>query len=290
MEKIMPNAPALLIAGCGDIGSRVGLRLATQGWRVQGLRRHVAGLPSAIQPLYADLASPHCPEDWPKTAPDYVLYAVAAQHRDEAGYRAAYVEGLRNLLGWLDARGQRPRRLLFVSSTAVYAQQAGEWVDEHSPCEPSGFNGQVMLEAERLALGSGVPASVVRLAGLYGPHSRMLLDQVRAGLQVQSEPPLFANRIHRDDAAGLLAYLLQADAQGRVLDDCYLGVDDEPAALHEVVAWLREQLGVGNWAEQALGRRAGSKRCSNARAHALGWRPEYPSYREGYAALLTQGQ
>jgi nucleoside-diphosphate-sugar epimerase len=107
---------------------------------------------------------------------------------------------------------------------------------------------------------------------------------------VQSEPPLFANRIHRDDAAGLLAYLLQADAQGRVLDDCYLGVDDEPAALHEVVAWLREQLGVGNWAEQALGRRAGSKRCSNARARALGWRPEYPSYREGYAALLTQGQ
>lgn len=286
----MPNAPALLIAGCGDIGSRVGLRLATQGWRVQGLRRHVAGLPSAIQPLYADLASPHCPEDWPKTAPDYVLYAVAAQQRDEAGYRAAYVEGLRNLLGWLDARGQRPRRLLFVSSTAVYAQQAGEWVDEHSPCEPSGFNGQVMLEAERLALGSGVPASVVRLAGLYGPHSRMLLDQVRAGLQVQSEPPLFANRIHRDDAAGLLAYLLQADAQGRVLDDCYLGVDDEPAALHEVVAWLREQLGVGNWAEQALGRRAGSKRCSNARARALGWRLEYPSYREGYAALLTQGQ
>ncbi|MBF0677264.1 NAD-dependent epimerase/dehydratase family protein [Pseudomonas sp.] len=286
----MPNAPALLIAGCGDIGSRVGLRLATQGWRVQGLRRHVAGLPSAIQPLYADLASPHCPEDWPQTAPDYVLYAVAAQQRDEAGYRAAYVEGLRNLLGWLNARGQRPRRLLFVSSTAVYAQQAGEWVDEHAPCEPSGFNGQVMLEAERLALGSGVPASVVRLAGLYGPHSRMLLDQVRAGLQVQSEPPLFANRIHRDDAAGLLAYLLQADAQGRVLDDCYLGVDDEPAALHEVVAWLREQLGIGNWAEQALGRRAGSKRCSNARARALGWRPEYPSYREGYAALLTHGQ
>src|SRR5690606_8472496 len=129
MEKIMPNAPALLIAGCGDIGSRVGLRLATQGWRVQGLRRHVAGLPSALQPLYADLASPHCPEDGPQAAPDYVFYAVAAQQGDEAGYRAAYVEGLRNLLGCLDARGQQPRRLLFVSSTDVYAQQAGEWVD-----------------------------------------------------------------------------------------------------------------------------------------------------------------
>ena len=172
----MANAPRLLIAGCGDIGSRVALRLLAQGWHVQGLRRHVAGLPLGIEPLAADLASRQCPEQWPQTAPDYVLYAVAAQQRDEEGYRAAYVEGLRHLLGWLAERGQRPRRLVFVSSTAVYGQQAGEWVDEQSVCEPSGYNGKVMLEAEQLALGSGVPASVVRLAGLYGPHGRMLLD------------------------------------------------------------------------------------------------------------------
>ncbi|MNJ70545.1 hypothetical protein D3C77_670160 [compost metagenome] len=104
---------------------------------------------------------------------------------------------------------------------------------------------------------------------------------------MQREPPVFANRIHRDDAAGLLVFLLQADAAGGVLEDRYLGVDDEPAALHEVVDWLRERLGIRHWAEETLDRRAGSKRCRNARARALGWAPEYPSYREGYAALLS---
>ena len=78
---------------------------------------------------------------------------------------------------------------------------------------------------------------------------------------------------------------MQADAAGVPLADCYLGVDDEPAPLHEVVAWLRERLGVSHWSDEQRVRRAGSKRCSNARARALGWAPQYPSYREGYAAV-----
>jgi nucleoside-diphosphate-sugar epimerase len=145
-----------------------------------------------------------------------------------------------------------------------------------------------MREAEQLALHSGIAASLVRLTGIYGPGREWLLNQVRQGYKVASEPPLYGNRIHVDDAAGLLACLLQADSRGVTLEDCYLGVDDEPAPLHEVVAWLRGQLGVSHWAEQSSVRRAGSKRCSNARARALGWAPEYPSYREGYGAILAE--
>ncbi len=73
--------------------------------------------------------------------------------------------------------------------------------------------------------------------------------------------------------------------KGAALDDCYLGVDDDPAPLHEVVDWLRERLGVTHWAEQAMTRRAGSKRCSNARARALGWAPKYSGYRDGYGPV-----
>ena len=76
----------------------------------------------------------------------------------------------------------------------------------------------------------------------------------------------------------------QALADGD-LEDCYLGVDDDPAPLHEVVDWLRERLGVTQWSEQTMTRRAGSKRCSNARARALGWVPQYSSYRNGYASI-----
>jgi len=109
---------------------------------------------------------------------------------------------------------------------------------------------------------------------------------VRQGYRVAIDPPLYGNRIHVDDAAGLLAFLLRHVEQGGSLDRIYIGVDDAPAPLAEVVAWLREYLGVTQWSDDASVRRAGSKQCSNARAKALGWVPTYPSYREGYAAIL----
>ena len=278
----MPEFPRLLIAGCGDLGCRTGVTLASQGWSVQGLRRRVAGLPAAIAPLAGDLSHPQCPAGWPAQAPDYVLYAAAAERSDEPAYRAAYAEGLRHVLSWLGEHGQRPRRLLFVSSTAVYGQHQGEWVDEASPCEPQGFTGRVLLEAEQLALDSGIPASVVRLAGLYEGDSRWLVDQLRAGLMPAAQPPLYSNRIHRDDAAALLACLLRADARGEALESIYLGVDDEPAPLHEVADWLRGRFGIDTPPSAPMQRRAGSKRCRNTRARSLGWAPRYPSYREGY--------
>ncbi|WP_043307669.1 SDR family oxidoreductase [Pseudomonas sp. ML96] len=277
----------LMIAGCGDVGSRLALRLQPSGWTLYGLRRDVAQLPAVVQPVAGDLQQPACPAAWPQSELDYLVYCAAASQHDEAGYRSAYVDGLRHVLAWLAEHGQRPRRLLFVSSSGVYAQQGGEWIDEEAPAEAEGYSGKVMLEAEQLALASGLPATLVRLTGIYGPGRQWLLNQVRQGYRVASEPPLYANRIHAEDAAGLLAFLLQADAEGAELADCYLGVDDEPAPLHEVVGWLREQMGVSQWAEENSVRRAGSKRCSNARARALGWAPQYPSYREGYAAVLA---
>lgn len=276
-----------MIVGCGDVGSRLAKRLLAHGWQVGGLRRHVEGLPEGVQPIAADLHEAHCPTAWPRRTPDYLIYCVAASQHDEAGYRAAYIDGLRHVLDWLQAHGQRPRRLFFVSSSSVYGQQAGEWVDETSATEPQGYSGRLMLEAERLALDSGLPATVARLTGLYGPGRQWLLGQVRQGYRVTETPPLYGNRIHVDDAAGLLDFLVQADVQDVPLQTLYLGVDDAPAPLAEVVDWLRQRLGVTEWSDQQRVRRTGSKRCSNARARALGWAPVYASYQEGYGALLA---
>lgn len=280
------SGPSVLIAGCGDVGSRLATRLLARDWQVYGLRRSVSRLPAGVFGVAGDLFSQQCPTDWPTGPLDYLVYSAAATDHDEAGYRAAYVEGLQHVLGWLKENGQQPKRLLFVSSSSVYGQQDGEWVDETSPTVAGGYSGRLMLEAEQVALGSGIPASIVRLTGIYGPGREWLLTQVRRGYRVAIEPPLYGNRIHVDDAAGLMAFLLEADRRGVSLDDLYIGVDDAPAPLAEVVGWLREYLNVTEWAEDASVRRAGSKRCSNARAKALGWEPEYASYREGYATIL----
>lgn len=276
--------PCVLIAGCGDLGTRLGLRLAQQGWQVYGLRRNTQGLPSCIQPISADLSQTLRPSSWPEQHIDYVVYAAAADQSDEASYRRAYLHGLQHLLSWFAP--QSLRRLLFVSSTSVYAQHQGEWVDETSPTQPERFSGRILLEAEGLALQSSQPATVVRLAGLYGPQRTWLMRQVQQGYQVAAQPPQYSNRIHIEDAAGLLAFLLERDHQGQPLENCYLGVDDDPAPLDQVIRWLAEQLNVPEGA--ATGSRSlGSKRCSNARARAQGWVPQYSSYQQGYAPLIS---
>ena len=279
---------SVLIAGCGDIGSRLATQLLDKGWQVYGLRRSVERLPAGVTGIAGDLFSEQCPAQWPTGQIDYVVYSAAATDHDEAGYQAAYVDGLTHTLAWLKQNGQQPKRLLFVSSSGVYGQKNGEWVDEMSCAQASSYSGRIMLEAEQVALKSGIPASTVRLTGIYGPGREWMLGQVRKGYRVAVDPPLYGNRIHADDAAGLLAFLLDADLQGNTLDDCYIGVDNDPAPLAEVVGWLRERLGVTAWAEEASVRRAGSKRCSNARAKALGWEPRYPSYREGYGEMLSE--
>jgi nucleoside-diphosphate-sugar epimerase len=284
------SAPSVLIAGCGDVGGRLATQLLASGWEIHGLRRDISRLPEGVIGVAGDLFNEDCPATWPVGAVDYLVYCAAATDHDEAGYRAAYIQGLQHVLGWLTDYGQAPKRLLFVSSSSVYGQQDGEWIDETSPTQASGYSGRLMLEAEQIALSSGIPASVVRLTGIYGPGREWLLSQVRQGYRVAIEPPLYANRIHVDDAAGLLAFLLLRAERGEALDDCYIGVDDAPAPLADVVGWLREYLGVTEWLEDASVRRTGSKRCSNARAKALGWTPRYPSFREGYAAILAAGR
>lgn len=281
---------SVLIVGCGDVGGRLATQLLDTDWQVYGLRRSIDRLPAGVIGVAGDLFSEQCPTQWPAGQIDYVVYSAAATEHDEAGYQAAYVDGLKNTLSWLEQHGQRPKRLLFVSSSGVYAQKDGEWVDEASPALSTNYSGRIILDAERVALESGIAASAVRLTGIYGPGRERLMGQVRKGYRVAVEPPLYGNRIHADDAAGLLAFLLEADRQGRALDDCYIGVDNAPAPLAEVVDWLRERLGITEWAAEASVRRAGSKRCSNARAKALGWEPRYSSYREGYTAILGESK
>ncbi len=282
----MHQQTRVVIVGCGDIGSRVAILLHQQGWLVHGLRRNAARLPAGIVPIAADLNQPECPSDWPQQPIDYVVYAMAAQSMSEAGYQQSYVQGQRHMYSWLAQHQQQPKRVIFVSSTSVYGQNDDSWIDEQSPTEPKRWSGQIMLEAEQCALNSGHPATAVRLSGIYGPGRNMLIERVREGYHA---PHLhsYTNRIHADDAAGLIATILQADAQGQAVEPVYLGVDNEPVEQAEVVAWLQQQLHVSSVPDLVLQPRSGSKRCSNAQARALGWQPKYSSYREGYAVQLA---
>jgi len=274
--------------------------LRDAGHEVFGLKRQPAGLPEGVTPIQADLADAHsiaAALDRIGESLDVVVYAAAADRGDDESYRRSYVDGLRNVIGALHARSAKPAAVLFTSSTAVYAQADGSWVDESTATAPHDFRGLRMLEAEAVLATSGFLAASLRLGGIYGPGRTRLVEGVRSGrAAIGPGPPRFGNRIHRDDAAGALAHLAALALEGRVLDSIYLGVDDEPSDEAVVLRWIASQLGVAELPirddEPAASVRDGdrptsNKRCSNARLRATGYRFRFPTFREGYAAAIA---
>lgn len=276
----------VLIAGCGYVGTALGKRLARAGHTTFGLRREAAGLPAVIHPVPADLTRPETLNSLPEEL-DAVIYAASPSEHSEAGYRAAYVLGLGHLLAALAHGSSKQARVVFVSSTAVYGQDAGEWVDESSTTAPVSFSGRTLLAAERLALEHSSTAIVLRLGGIYGPGRTRLLEQIRQGRATLSPNQRYTNRIHRDDAASALFHLSTLSRPEAV----YLGVDDAPASEREVFSWLAHRMNCpepveASTPERATRRASGNKRCSNARLKASGYDFIHPTFREGYAALL----
>lgn len=273
----------ILIAGCGDIGSQLGLNLVKQKHQIFGLRRNINQLPPGIQGIAADLSQPDTLINLPQQV-DTLFYAVAAGARDESVYRKAYPEGLQNLLNALQQQGIKLRQLFFVSSTAVYHQEHHEWVNESSPTEPQNFSGQIMLEAEQIAINCGVPATVVRFSGIYGPGRNYMLGQVNRGMGYPADPIRYSNRLHRDDCVGVLQHLYNL-SQEQILAPIYLASDDEPVPLNEMSDWLAKQLDRAI-TDTSARRTIGSKRCSNKLLKMTGYRFKYPSFREGYPQLI----
>lgn len=271
----------VLLAGCGDLGARVAQRLRAHGDEVWALRRQPpARGERGIHWLRGDLTQADSLYGLPAGI-TRLVYLPAPDARDKATYRAVFVDGLRHLLEALD--GKALRQVMLVSSSAVYGEHDGDWVDEATPASPPGFNGAVLREAEQWLAGQPLPSTVLRLAGLYGPGRLQLIERLRAGqLRVPREAPHWANRIHADDAAAAIAHLLGLAAP----QPLYLGVDDTPMPLDELYDFLASLIDVPPPAEGAAPVGIGSKRLSNARLRASGWAPQWPDAREGYAALL----
>jgi nucleoside-diphosphate-sugar epimerase len=283
----------VLVAGCGYVGAPLAGALAASGHAVFALRRSDGPWPPGATGVRADLCDPASLDALPPDL-DAVVYAASADAFDDDAYRRAYVDGPRNLFAALARKGERARRFVFVSSTAVYGQQEGEWVDESSPTEPPGFSGRRLLEGERIVLDAPRRGVVLRLGGIYGPGRTSLVESVRSGrARLRPGPPHYTNRIHRDDCAGALAHLLALPEPAPL----YLGVDREPADEAEVLRWIAARLGMppppvaegerGGVPPAAPRRARGSKRCSSARLLASGLRLRFPTYREGYGALIA---
>lgn len=271
----------VLIAGAGYVGLALAALLVDEH-EVYVLRRSPS--PTQIpgmRTVVADLTTPDSLRGLPRM--DAVVITVSADERSPEAYERAYVTSLTQLRLQLEVEPFRPNRWIFTSSTAVYDDTGGEFVDEDSSIDPSGFAGRTLLRAEQEVLAAPWSATVLRLGGIYGPGRTRLLEQVRRGEATIPATPTYTNRIHRDDAAGALHHLLFLPDPAPV----YLGVDHDPAERGEVLTWLAQQIGAPTPEVSPQCTTRGNKRARNDRLVQSGYRFLYPSYREGYAALIS---
>lgn len=276
--------PSVLLVGCGDIALRLA-PLLEPGATLSGLRRHPENLPSFIRPIQADVCDAVAMANALEGHLfDYVIVTLTPGERSESRYRQVYVEGMRCLLQSLPGRP----RVLFVSSTSVFGQHHGEWVNEHSVAEGDGFSGRVLREAEQLLMASGLPATCIRFSGIYGPGRERLIRLVREGRVALDNARQYSNRIHADDAARVLAFLIDRWEKGQPPAPVYVASDPQPVQSGNVWLWMATRMGVTGPALEPLwdSEPATGKRCDSALLQSQGFVFQYPDFCAGYAALM----
>jgi nucleoside-diphosphate-sugar epimerase len=185
----------------------------------------------------------------------------------------------------------------YLSTTGVYGNLEGDWVDENSPYNPSGARGERRVEAEKSWLGLfdefGLPVHIFRLPGIYGPDRNQLVSLKNGKARRISKPGQIFSRIHVSDLAAILSASMNKPCPGSI----YNIADDAPAPPEDVVAYAAELLGMppppiqdfesADLSPMARSFYADSKRVSNEKIkEELGIQLKYPTYREGLTALL----
>ncbi len=286
----------LIVFGCGYVGAEVARRAVTRGLAVTALTRNaaqaVALRAEGIDVVVAELAG----DTWHRQiggGADFVLNCVSSGGGGIEGYRRSYLEGMASILVWAQSRGAAGT-MVYTGSTSVYGQGGGARIDETATADGAGERGGILRETENLLRANNGACArwfVLRLAGIYGPDRHHLLEQVRSGV-VAGLGDYRLNLIYRDDICTAVWAAFAAPAL--VGSEIINLADDAAATKAEITTWLAAQLGVPLprfTGVPAEGRRdmTPDRVIVNAKAKAmLGWRPEYPTFREGYGKILSR--
>jgi nucleoside-diphosphate-sugar epimerase len=270
--------PRILIAGCGYVGEATANLFHSAGWNVEGWvhsKESAARLSAKPYSLRVIDVSQRGDVAKRPEAFDAVIHCASSRGGDAEVYREIYLNGARHLLETFPQA-----KILFTSSTSVYAQRDGSRVTEESETKPLRETSRILLEVEKLVLEKD--GIIVRLAGIYGPQRSALLSKFLNGTAtIDPNNDRFVNQVHRDDIASALFLLLN---RAQTSAQIYNVVDDQPLLQSECYHWLAQRLNrplpPTRKSEQPRKRGDTNKRVSNAKLHQLGWTPDYPTFRD----------
>ncbi len=218
------DSDKLLIFGCGFLGLRAARLWQAEGGAVTAVTRSpykATQLQSlGIEPHVADLMQPETLSTLPSAS--RVLYCVGYDRASSWSKESLYLDGLTHVL---NAVAKKVDRVVYVSSSSVYHQDDGSWIDETSATEPTSEGGRICLAAEQRLRDRLPQATILRMSGLYGPERLLArVEQLRANEPIGGNPDAWLNLIHGDDAARACVATLKAVNPSPL----YLVSDDRP--------------------------------------------------------------
>jgi nucleoside-diphosphate-sugar epimerase len=274
---------SVLIAGCGFVGLPLARKLQQAGWQTHAITRSessAAGLRSESFHVYGfDIRDADALQQLPRRNFDVVIHCASSSRGDVENYKAVFFQGTKNLTSSLEYEN-----FIFCSSTSVYAQTDGSWVDESATAEPDRPTGRVLRDTEELVLAAN--GTVARLSGLYGPGRCVPLQKLLDGqAAIEGDGTRAMNALHQVDAASALLFLAAVKPAG------VINVTDNLPVT--VIDWYLYVCGRLNKPLPPMGPRNlntkrgwTSKRVSNERLRNLGWAPIYPTFKEGLEEIL----
>jgi nucleoside-diphosphate-sugar epimerase len=279
-----------LVIGCGYLGSRVAALWRAEGRRVFVTTRRVAAAEDlrtrGFEPILCDVTRPETIQLPPV---DVIAYAVALDRTSGLSMRDVYVGGLANVLARLPKAG----RFVYVSSSSIYGQTDGAWIDEDAPTEPAEPAGLIVLEAEGVLRAERSDAILLRFSGIYGPGRWLRRKSIEAGEPIVGDADKWLNLIHVDDGAAAVLAAGKHGVPGRVYNVC----DNEPVrrrdfyramatALHAPAPTFAPPISDAPLPPHE----SANRRLSNRRLREeLRVNFRYPSYREGLTAAGEPG-
>ncbi len=271
----------ILQIGCGALGSLLAQATLAAGHTLTIVRRSDKPVPAGAKLIVADVVGGTGLAALESLEADLLLYCLAPADSGPHAYTETYEQGLRQVLAQLPL--QQFKHVFFVSSTRVYGESQGEWLDDDSPAMPADAGGAALRAAEQLLDALPCGHTALRISGIYGPERKYLL---RMAHNPASWPPqsAWSNRIHEQDVVGTIVHVYGLLAQGQTLPAHMILTDGVPTLQHEVLQWIATQMGWPLPTTPPAQPQSG-KRLRNQRLQQTGYQLKFADYRAGYAAI-----
>ena len=277
----------ILIVGCGQLGFSIVKNADPDIFKLYGFSRSLKKSPPSIVMHQVDILKNEAIDVIKSVNPEIIIYAVSADTQSVESYQDHYVAGLKKTYEAI-LELDHFKHLFFVSSTRVYGQKTTKILSELDIAEPSDYGGEALIEAEAVARQLKDRATILRLSGIYGPNRTRMIQLAQSNPGNWPATNNWSNRIHEEDAARFIVFLIKRIMLKEPIEPLYLVTDGIPTKQYDVLTWIRKRLQLTTDTIEIPILESG-KQLQSVLLNQNGFILKYPNFTYGYEAIIDKG-